>query len=553
MLNVANTAFVDNVFPSATPVVEDAANPFATIADALNAITVARGAATTIPWRVVVRPGTYPEAAAGNVVTTLPNVDIIGSGSSTIVNATFVNNVGAGPATLSSMVVNVPSTANVTVQDTLTVTDSTWFFTPASSSVGDAFRLGGAGTPSLTMTDCFLSVVGAVPTTVGTGFYMISGMLGPSATLIVSNVRGVQNGIAAGVIGFDSISGVVTVAISNSSFDLTIQDAGAGREMFIYGGLGVIGRGNALDIVWSVDDCDHTLRDGVPGATPAATTVIAVLDGFAFSPLPTSQFILRDSLFHYVEYPVGAALFTANDTVTAGGFIQFLDDKWTGLNLSALAPTSYVPQAVPGSSRIAYDAISQAGSMVSSGGLPTGVTTVSSALAVYTVVDQDAIITWAPIAAATLTMTSSNVFVGKWLSVYNANVAGGPTITVSSGGPANGAVVAGGKATLFQTYDGINWFVAACCGGTPGQVQQSSTAIGALAVGLTATALVMAPAGTTFSGGGFTFTVATPSAVWSTVVDGPVGNPATTWQATIQNTGTVIITNAVLTVSAIAN
>ena len=120
---MANTAFVDNVFPSATPRVEDVANPFATIAAALAAVDVARGDAAT-PWRVVVRPGTYPEGTSTplpNTIYTLPNVEIVGSGTATLIQATVVNNVDTGPATIARMVFEVPSASNVTVQDVLTV------------------------------------------------------------------------------------------------------------------------------------------------------------------------------------------------------------------------------------------------------------------------------------------------------------------------------------------------------------------------------------------------------------------------------------------------
>ena len=542
-LNVANTAFVDNVFPSATPVVEDAANPFGTIAAALAAIVVARGTLINIPWRVVVRPGTYPETAAGNVVSTLPNVDIIGSGASTIINATVFSDLESGPSTIASVQVNVPSTANVIVQDSLTVRDSRWSFTPASSAVGSAFALGGTGSPSLIMTDSFVSVAPAAPATTATAFFAIAGTTGPAATVRVANVRGVGNGVGARVVSLDSISGLVTVAVSNSAFDLTVQDAGAGATMSLYGNAATAATGTP-EIVWSVDDVSHTLTNGAPGVAPAATSAVVALGGFAFAPTAVSQFVVRDSLFHYVGYPAASVIASASVTIaTAADFVQLLDDKWTGL-----AP-SHVPQASIGSEPVVYEGISQSGSVVSSGGLQTGVNVLSSALASYTAVDGDTIIVWAPAANATLTLPASNVFVGKWVDVFNSLTFSNPTITISCSGPANGTVVIAGQSVLLQTFDGTNWFVAA---GSQRPVRSAGTAVSGatVPVGGTLSGTALAPAGTSVVGGGFTFTPGNAGVQWSTLSDNAIGSTA--WAASIVNTGTVAITGASLSVTVIS-
>lgn len=541
---MANTAFVDNVFPSATPAVEDAANPFDTIAAALTAITAARGVATTY-WRVVVRPGTYPETAAGNIITTLPNVDIIGSGASTIIDATVVNNVGAGPATIADVQVNVPSTASVTVDDALTVRDSAWFFTPSSSTVGHAFVLGGTGTPSLTMTGCTLSVLATTPTTTTTGFFIINGATGTSATLNVGGVRATQAGRAASVATFTGTTAALSVDIRDSVFGLTVYDPGTGTATITYGSTGTSVPSN---IVWSVDDCEHTFTNGEPGVAPGSANSVAALTGFAFTPAATSQFVVHDSLFHYVNYPSTSPLYSGNDlATTAGNFIQMLDDKWTGF------ATSHVPPAAPGSAAVVYEGVSQRGTVATSGGMQTGVTTVPAASTAYTVADQDTIVLWGPTTGGTLTLPSSTAFIGKWVTVYNSNTPGAsaPSVFISCTGTANNMAVPAQMSIVVQTNNGTNWFVAA---GSPfaNQLTSASTTQ-AVAPGASITASITTPAGYALTGGGLSFTyTAGAGAQWGVTYNGPTGTsgaPPTGWEATIVNTSTTVtMTTATITV-----
>ena len=334
---VEHTAFVDNVFFSATPSVQDEANPFQTISAALTAINTARGAGTT-PWKVIVRPGTFTEN-----ITTLTNVDIYGAGVTTIINGGFTNPLGGGPAMLSDMLVNVPSTLNVIVEDTLSIQNSQWFFTPSSNTNSDCFRLTGTGSPSLTMFRCYISELPANPTSIYTGFFQMN-MEGPSMTLDVSECTGIQNGTAGGNVAFGSITGILSANVRNSSFEFIMQDDGMSTEYMVCYGLGG-GTGDSqkpYDLRWNIDNVNHTFINGT-GSNQVSPTVIGSLDILTFIPGPESCFCFRDCLFQFVDYASTVTnIFSAYDGVTTGNFIQFFDNKWIGLTLPN--GTSYVPQ-----------------------------------------------------------------------------------------------------------------------------------------------------------------------------------------------------------------
>jgi hypothetical protein len=469
---------VDNVFFSATPVVQDMANPFQTIAAALAAVAV-EVPSITQPWRIVIRPGTYVEN-----ITTQAYVDIYGSGITTIIQGNFVNPVGGGPCTLSSMLVQVPSNLSVQAFDTLTIMDSEWFFTPASTAVGSCFNIisGAAGTPSLRLLNIFVSEIPTDPTTVGTSLVFIPTMGGSSTSVVMSNVVHVQNGVAPTILGFDQISGMISASIRNCKFDLTVQPFNGGspqNEFFIiYGGNGALGLRAALDLDWSIDNCEHIIRNGTPGVVPTSPLGQFVLTGFTLTPSPT-QFIVRDSKFEYVDYPPDSPLYSSYDTASSGDFITLLDNKWTG-PLLTVSPTgatpfneSYIPYQFQGNAQfttpsnpIVYEAISSAGSVAFSGGLQVGVTIVG-ATGTYVVKDADGLVVWAvtgttgtlilPAVGSTVT---GEVYIGKTVMVYNNNSpTGGAAITTSCSGPANTATISQNMTMTFATYDSVNWIV----------------------------------------------------------------------------------------------
>ena len=427
----------------------------------MTAINASRGAGTT-PWQVVVRPGTFTEN-----ITTLKNVDIYGAGISTIINGSITNPIGGGPATLSDMLVIVPSTANILVEDALTIQNSQWFFTPSSTSIADCFRLTGAGVPSLTMFHCDISELPASPTTVNTGFYTISNVSGTTgATLDISECTGTQNGTAARIMAFNSITGIVNVSIRNSTFNLTIQDAGnASVPMFLYGGFTGPTGAAPNDLRWNIDNVNHLLING-SASNPVSPLVIALLQSFSFTPGIESCFCLRDSFFQYVDYASTVTnVYSANDIATAGNFIQLFDDKWIGLTLPS-SGGSYVPQKYTGSNPILYEAVSASGGVSFSGGLQTGAT-VLTAVSAFTVTDANTIVVIpAPAAGTTVTLPSptNSVYIGKWIILYNSStVSGSITITSSPSttGPANGTIITALQSRTFVNYDGTNWIVTA--------------------------------------------------------------------------------------------
>lgn len=469
-LYVEHTAYVDNIFASATPAVQDMANPFATINAALAAIAAFRGADTTTRWNVEVRPGTFNEGS----ITTLPNVHINGSGRGTIVNSNFLNPLGAGPATLSNMVVNVPSNSIVLVEDTLILENSEWYFTPTLAGRGACFSVQGSGTPVLRMWRTFLSEVPSSPSTIGTGFVQVENTTSALVTIDMVEVTGVQLGIAAGVVGFSEIAGTIRMSCRNSTFDLTIYDSGRANILnFVWGGNGVLGRTDVpnatFDLVWEIDDVSHTLRNayGPGGPSPISPFYIAVLSGFTLNRSPDSLFVFRDCRFQYVNYPTAAAsgappanVYSSTVSIGAPNLLQFLDDKWIGLSLATAsgtpASTSYVPQPSAASEAVVYEGVSSLGSVVWSGGMQTGSNALSGAVTAYNAVDADTFINWATAAPSTLTLPTPtpngvvvpyNVFNGKWLVVYNS---GTSAITVTAvAGPAVGMVIAAGSSVTF--------------------------------------------------------------------------------------------------------
>ena len=311
--------------------------------------------------------------------------------------------------------------------------------------MGSAFALGGTGTPALTLRDSTVTVAPLAPTTTTTGLFAITGMTGTSASITASGVTNVQVGVNVAVATFRCISGTISVDMRDSVFTLDIVNTGAAVTTFLYGSLGATVSGTP-DIQWSVGDCEHTLVNVVAGISPPAMSIIAALAGFSFAPLAMSRFIVRDSLFAYENYPAVAPISSASDVATtAGGFIHMHGNDWLGVTTTAPATTTYVPPAVAGSRPITYDAVSQSGSSVFSGGLQTGVTALPGTTTTYTVVDGDAFIVWTTAAVSTLTLTASTVFVGKVVSVYNA---GTQNIVVSCGRPANGSRVAAGGSLL---------------------------------------------------------------------------------------------------------
>ena len=446
-LNVANTAFVDNIFPSATPVVEDAANPFATIAAAIAAVTAARGAITTTPWRVVVRPGTYPETAAGNVITPIPNLTISGSGPATIINARLSMTVTSSPVTVEGFVQNIPTgTLNLLNNSVLTARS----LSITSTQSTGVFQLAGAA-PSLTISGCSISLTST--TSSFTSIFLCTGG-NPSATLDANDIEITTTGYLPQIMLATVITSV-TATVRNLVVNATLTTSSTRDGLYVvdFGGLAP----PAVNLL--IDDCDHRLTYAIPASTPATT--IFYLVNSSGTPPAGSRYVVRDSLFQFVDYPATSSVNSAIDNATTGDFVQLLDNKWSGLTIVGPATTTYVPQASGTSVPVVYEGLSGSGSVVWSGGLQTGVTTVPAASTTYTVLDGDAIIVWAPTAAATLTMTASSVFIGKWVTVYNSNAAGGANITISSSGPANGTVVVPTESIILQTYDGTNWFVAA--------------------------------------------------------------------------------------------
>jgi hypothetical protein len=572
-LLVELTAFVDNAFASATPALQDAARPYATINAALAAIDawrVTNDPTAAIRWRVTVRPGTY---VADALIVTRRNVSIIGSGPATQVTTQFDTPIGGGPAWIADMVVTfLPTTAPYTVQDTLTISDTEWYFTPSTSAAGAAFLLTGDDGPSLTMNDSFLSVKATSPTTIGTGFWQITNMTSPVARLEVFDVTGEQHGIAAGVVGFDSISGLIDIEIRDSHFDFTMEDAGAGSIQFIYGGLGIIGRGNGVaDLQWHITNCEHTIRNGAV-LNPLSETVLAVLSGFGgFDVGQDSHFILRDCLFDFVGWPPSyTSIYSAYDiSSAAGNFIQLFDDKWRGLTLAGAPGGPYVPQRRPGSLPISYDAVGADGSNIFSGGLQTGATAVPAASTSYAVGQGDGVVAWlapgnaGPLALALPTSQNDN-FVGKWVGVYNQSAASAsPTnnVLVSGGGLAPSQLVVPQGGAIFQTFDGSNWFVA---GANP-RASQVATASTTQAVGTGATVTATASAAaaglpsTTVTGGGWVVTPASAAQQLAVVASGPVdgslappaaGVAPTQWTVQLVNTGAPLPT-VTLTVHAV--
>jgi len=532
VLNVANTAFVDNVFPSATPVVEDAEHPFATISDAIIAAATARGPATT-PWRILVRPGTYPETAAGGVISPFPNMTIVGSGAATIVNARLALTLGMTGVFMEDFVQNIPTgTVNLITNSNVTVRRLSITSTQSTA----VFQLAGA-TPVLTISNCSIAVTNA---TAGLTTVFTCGGAGSTATLDANDLEITTTGYLPQVVFASGITSV-TATVRNMTLNATttinsiVQD---GLYLVNFGAVTV----PAVNIL--VDDCNHNLTYAA-GGTPTSTMVY--LEGTAGTPPAGSRYVVRDSLFQFVGYPTASTVSSADDVVTTGNFIQLLDNKWLGLTIAGPAVTTYVPRPTTGSAPVVYEGLSGSGSVVTSGGLQTGVTTIPSATTAYTVLDGDAIIVWAPTGSATLTMTSSSVFIGKWVTVYNSNAIG-PQITISCSGPANGTLVNFGSSIVLQTYDGTNWFIAS--NALAVQVATASSASASLAVGASITASANLTTGTAVLGGGFDFTHTAGAGVqWS--VQTSTATTLTQWTTTIVNTGTVPITGVNLTVTAI--
>lgn len=600
-LFVSRTAFVDGAFSGSPPALENAASPYATINGALKAVAAARSDGAE-RWRIVVRPGTFDEGT----IATLAHVDIVGSGPSTVVKAAIVNGVGAGPATLAQMRVIVPGTGNVTVNDTLSIHDTEWEFVPAVAAVGRTFDVGGPGSPALQVRDSRISVVAANASVIGVDLFAITqNRAGTTAAVDIAGVDATIRGVAAGVGHLGLFSGAIRVDVRDSTFDLTVGDAGRGHSMFVYGGEGIMAAGESgappPHVQWSVHRCEHTLRNAMPGTAPAASQAIVVLDAPmgspSFAPQPDSRFTVCDCLFHFGGWPNAAAVHSAFDRLTAGNFVCMMDNKWTGLaaavqttgafqaaaykcarNGMEMAPTSdscYMPTARAMSNAVLYTGTTGSGSMVCNGGLQTGVTMPDPMAATYGVSDGDTIVAWAPHDDATLVLPASSTFAGKWVTVHNradgsqaAHTSrspaetkrqvgrrdGGPTITVRCSGPADGATIdANGGALLFQTHDGVHWFAVSLGAPKSTRAVLSAVTTQAVAAGARITQRITIDGPGILAGGGFTLTPSPSAGVtWSVIENGPDAT-GTVWTVVIQNTGTVDMDDATsLAVNAVA-
>ena len=369
-LPVNMTAFVDQQFATTPGVVEDMTKPFATINDALFAIQTARGDDTTQRWLVVVRPGTYTEVSS--FVQVMPNVDIAGSGPSTIINAYIIQDDDQGPAQISDAAFVIPSGFSNFVRDTLTITRCEFYLTEPDPTFVDAFvlqrRIDLTAIPSLTMTDTDIYISPAAPASTPVGVFGFNSDF-TGATLDVSDVQAFVLGRNPSAVALRNFTGAATATVANSLFDLTAYSGGG--STVLYGEESTTTSNASLNqIVWEIDDTTNIVRNPNGEATPPSDpTLLAALGGFSFTPDPLlSRFQIRDSLVDYRGFPSDSVVWSASDQATAsGGFITLLDVKWVGF------PNVPPPQASgPTSKPIVYLGVSEHGSVVSGGGLRDG-------------------------------------------------------------------------------------------------------------------------------------------------------------------------------------
>lgn len=594
---VAFTAFVDPVFPSADPVVEDETRPYPTITAALAGVEAAAGPDQI--WRIVVRPGDYAEPAA--LVFPL-YVEVVGSGKTTTVvdvpgimvnQPTLVYLADMVGVTLSGMTINLTAGANVQINSTLIVQSTTMTFTPTTAAGNTTvFAIAGPDSPALTIRD---STLNQATSTAGTpaGQLPLVGVVGTAldggtVTITMTGVTTSQRGSApciAQLSGSFLGGPLINLTVADSVFNLALfpDSTAYTGPLFLYGGSALTIDASFL-MTWSVTTSTHnaTLGTGSTNDTlyafyltsPTGTPVdVGADDAICYA---TSNGF---NLTGFASPSNAPTVFAAENTLLTPNPYWIVDNTWIGQTLvtGTATTTSYPPlAALDIVAPIVYEDITGNGSLVTGGGLQTGVTNVGATLGSgnYTVSDTDGIIMWAPDAASTITFPIQPNTVGKWVSVINTGIFT-ITIIVSSGtGSANGVVVDAGASGLFQTTDGSAWYLVPSGNlmlpmpafdeshrriDAPSRTQRVEASQHAASLGVheVLTARVRAPSDTVLVGGGFRVNVAADQVKrrgfqWSPLVNEADADDHTQWVAQIVNTGPVPIDDITLVVSALA-
>jgi len=459
-LCVQLTAYVDNLCAPATGgVLQDETRPFPTINDALLAIDAERAASgSTAPWRVVVRPGVYNEG----LITTRANVTIVGSGRSTQVTATVTASVG--PCTLAHMVITQPvgGTNAVNVDATLVVHHVAWYFAPTTLAPTTGFVLGTGATttePVLHIFDSYVQIVVPAGATANAGFVTMANANGTSGIEFVArHTRCVLSGTQPYIVSRTANVATTIVRLQDCLFDITAT-AQPPTETFLYGAFTL---GVPVVIDWIITDCVHNVNNVVPGA--AYATPIYGFEFILANPVSgLTGCIAQGCTFHFIGFTNTTAIYAGQRSIFATSVLQLLNNSWVGTttltgNTTDNVPTTFVPRWPTGVPPFVLQGTSSSGSLVGSGGLQTGVTTLASpgfTATLYTVVDGDCIIAWTPVADSTLVLPANAVFAGKWIALFNL---GTNNITITGNGGAFSVIIAGGGRAFVVTADGTNWF-----------------------------------------------------------------------------------------------
>jgi len=431
--------------------VQDEKHPFATINGALAAIVAFRGVNVGQRWRIIVRPGVYNEVS----ITTEPNVDIIGSGSTTQINTILV--AQNGPSTIANAVIVSPSGGGVAVDATLIVHDVLWTF--ASST---AFLLGtGASvlTPIVQIRDSQIQVQGDPGN--------LASIVGDNGTGLsvfrADNIRFISTGASEpSIVTLVNAVGTSTVDIRNSLLEITPTLAVLPLDTFLYGGRSIVLE-PPFDLVWSIENSVHNITNGNPGGALAVSITVVDFESTVVAAATPTQCLVHGCTFNFLAFSDTAVIRSAaNLNFAPANFIQLLDNSWLGTttltgNPTSSVPSTYVPNALTGAGTVSVvqESVSPSGSLATTGGFQTGVTNVAGPS--YPVSDSDTVISWAPTAPATLYLTANVLFTGKWITLFNR---GTSTITINAvSGTASGVVVAAGGKGLFLSLDGTTWMV----------------------------------------------------------------------------------------------
>ena len=430
-LYVERTAYVDIMFASSTPAVEDESNPFPSITAAIAAIELAdpnRGPGDI--WRIVARPGNYSASVEVNgYIATAPYIDIYGSGPSTIITVPI--EAYLGPCTLSDVNVQLVNQSSISIGTTLRIQNSRISATTPIAGLLRNHRSGLQGVPSqgfpllaiaaapnptdihLTVTNCDLSITGSTDqTTFTSSCIMLVGSLAGVSNISVftSDLRCYAYGKAPSVLAVeDGASTTNNYTLTNSTYTIynipsDLPDGASSIRYDIY--YFVPNNNSSVPFNVLIDDLSHTIYEPVGIIATDGNTNRQIL--FEVGTSTTSQITMRDSFIEFVPNPNNgfnptlAPIYSAYNYSGASNVLSLVDTKWVGpTNIPQILASSDQVSGFP-SGPIQYLEANNSGTLVSTGGQQTG---------------------WNSITTSTYTLSSSDFFV-----IYNGPEGGQITL-----------------------------------------------------------------------------------------------------------------------------